>query len=71
MSRRHNVARRRNYGRRQHEIRERRTDQPQLGDWQGQLTASETTANDDWQINDLQEERPPAVGPDGYGGAHL
>ncbi len=69
MSRRHNAARRRSYGRRQHEVRERRTEARPFGDWQGQV--SEVPANDDWRATGPEEELPPAVGPDGYGGAQL
>jgi hypothetical protein len=70
MSRRHNAARRRNYGRRQHEVRERRTDTRQVGDWQGQVNGNEVALNNDWRVTDIEDERPPAAGPEGYGGAH-
>lgn len=76
MSRRHNAARRRNYGRRQHEVRERRSDTPQPGDWQNhtaanELTISELTVTDDWHVAELDDERPSAAASDGYGGAQL
>lgn len=71
MSRRHNAARRRNYGRRQHEVRERRTDVPQPGDGQSHMTVSELTGTDEWRVAELDEERPSASGPDGFGVSQL
>ena len=71
MSRRHNSARRRNYGRRQHEIRERRPGTPHRGESPGYSTVDGMVVNDDWRVTDLDDERPPAVGPGGYGGAQL
>ena len=76
MSRRHNAARRRNYGRRQHEVRERRSDTRLPGDWQNHLAVNEVavdglTVADDWHVTDLDDEHPSAKGPDGYGGAQL
>lgn len=71
MSRRHNSARRRNYGRRLHEIRERRPDTPRGGEWQAQATVNEVTVNDEWRVTDPDDEHPPAAGQDGYGGFHL
>ncbi len=71
MSRRHNAARRRNYGRRQHEVRERRSDLRQPGDWQSHLTVNELTGTDDWRVAELDDEHPSATGADGFGGAQL
>lgn len=71
MSRRHNAARRRNYGRRQHEVRERRSDTRQPTDWQNHMAVNELTLDDDWRVAELGDERPSATGPDGYGGAQL
>ncbi|MEO6349616.1 MAG: hypothetical protein ABIP53_03105 [Candidatus Limnocylindrales bacterium] len=68
MSRRHSSSRRRNYGRRQHEVRERRA---------GFEIDRETPARvevEDWGHIDLTEERHELRGnapSDGYDGAQL
>jgi len=62
MSRRNNSSRRRNYGRRQHEVRERRPSALGRADWQ------EPAAIDDRAVTDLDSERATKRGDDGYGG---
>jgi hypothetical protein len=68
MSRRHSSSRRRNYGRRQHEVRERRAgfvvDRVD-GEWSGQPDT------DDWGVLELEDERHATRGRDGYDGAQL
>jgi hypothetical protein len=61
MSRRHSSSRRRAYGRRQHEVRERRA--PRVGDddFQGRAGI------EDWQMAELEDERPARGATDGYG----
>lgn len=54
MTRRNQSHRRRNYGRRQHEVRERRDETPPAGAWFSE-TQSETGT--DWQAGEA-EERP-------------
>ena len=41
MSRRHSSSRRRNYGRRQHEVRERRTPSPERLEWDGRANGAD------------------------------
>jgi hypothetical protein len=55
MSRRHSSSRRRNYGRRQHEIHERRPGPVTRGEW---TEANEATMGADWQIAELDDARP-------------
>jgi ribosomal protein S8E len=50
MSRRHSSSRRRSYGRRQHEVRERRTTSVDRLDWDGQ------TRRGDWLMSDLDDD---------------
>jgi hypothetical protein len=64
MSRRHNSSRRRNYGRRQHEVRERRPSPIERTDWPGPNT------DRDWHVGELDEERPPARAGDGFGASN-
>jgi hypothetical protein len=64
MSRRHNSSRRRQYGRRQHEVRERRTGAPAERDWQ------QPTNTDDWRMADRQDDLATG-GADEYGGAQV
>lgn len=71
MSRRHNAARRRNYGRRQHEVRERRLGARQPAEWQNHMTVNELTVYDEFRVSELDERRPSDTGSDGYGGAQL
>jgi hypothetical protein len=61
MSRRHSSSRRRNYGRRQHEVRERRSPRAGGDDFEGRAGI------EDWQLADLEDERPPRGASDGYG----
>ncbi len=53
MSRRNQQNRRRSYGRRQHEVRERRLDERPAD---GVLTDAETDFDADWQPTDTHEE---------------
>jgi hypothetical protein len=62
MSRRHNSSRRRNYGRRQHEVRERRPEQPLDLNLPGEQT------DYDWPIGDAEEDRTQGGTGDAYGG---
>ena len=62
MSRRNNSTRRRNYGRRQHEVRERRPSALGRADW------PESTTPDDWGATELDSERAAKGVEDGYGG---
>jgi hypothetical protein len=62
MSRRHTSSRRRNYGRRQHEIRERRPSPFARGDWHVNGLSEE------WRATEMDDERPPN-GTDAFGGA--
>jgi hypothetical protein len=68
MSRRHSSSRRRNYGRRQHEVRERRAgfvvDRVD-GEWAGQADS------DDGGHMEPDEERRSGRSRDGYDGAQL
>jgi hypothetical protein len=70
VSRRHSSSRRRNYGRRQHEVRERRAgfvvDRVE-GEWMSQADT------DDWALVELDDDRRSASsrGRDGYDGAQL
>jgi hypothetical protein len=68
VSRRHSSSRRRNYGKRQHEVRERRAgfvvDRVD-GEW---ASATET---EDWGHMETDEERHTARRHDGYDGAQL
>ncbi len=61
MSRRHNSSRRRNYGRRQHEVRERRPTGIERVDWPAATTSA------DWHVNEIDEENPSTRAADGYG----
>ena len=65
MSRRHNSSRRRSYGRRQHEVRERRGGFAAGREWQTQ------TGMDDWRATDGEEDRSTPGAPDSFGGASL
>jgi len=62
MSRRNNSTRRRNYGRRQHEVRERRPSAPGRADWNG------PSATDDWSVTDPDNEQQSTGADDGYRG---
>ena len=62
MSRRNNAARRRNYGRRQHEVRERRPSELGHADWNG------PAALGDWGVTEIDQERPAKSADDGYDG---
>jgi hypothetical protein len=64
MSRRHNSSRRRQYGRRQHEVRERRTGSPVERDW------AQPSHVDDWGMVDQPDDRT-STAADEYGGAQL
>ena len=46
MSRRHSSSRRRNYGRRQHEVRERRTPSLERLDWDGRALGADLRLSD-------------------------
>ncbi|MEX2548271.1 MAG: hypothetical protein WD830_10860 [Chloroflexota bacterium] len=61
MSRRHSSSRRRNYGRRQHEIRERRPTDIARADWPG------LDATGGWHLIEQDEEHPSARAGDGFG----
>jgi hypothetical protein len=69
VSRRHSSSRRRNYGRRQHEVRERRAgfvvDRAD-SDWT-------PTESDDWTMLELDDDRhaTPRPARDGFDGAQL
>jgi len=63
MSRRNQSHRRRTYGRRQHEVRERQADSRPAEGW---LTDPELDADSEWHSSDATEER--AVFGDRYGG---
>jgi hypothetical protein len=64
MSRRHSSSRRRNYGRRQHEVRERR---PEAN---GSTDFYERISRDDWDITDVDEPRTPGpIRRDTFGSA--
>jgi hypothetical protein len=65
MSRRHNSSRRRQYGRRQHEVRERRPGFAVERDWQ------QSPPTGDWRMADPEDDRTTSGGPDGFGGAQL
>jgi len=62
MSRRNNSSRRRNYGRRQHEVRERRPSDLGHTEWQG------PSGTDDWTVAEMDQERPSRGSDDGYEG---
>ena len=62
MSRRHNSSRRRNYGRRQHEVRERRPEQPSDLNWQPQQ------GEYDWPITEVDDDRSQGGAGDAFGG---
>lgn len=62
MSRRNNSSRRRNYGRRQHEVRERRPSGLGRADWQG------PGGSDDWGATEMDQERPAKNADAGYEG---
>lgn len=61
MSRRHSSSRRRSYGRRQHEVRERRPGAFGRSDWNG------GSGIDDWRSTDLDQERPTTASDEAYG----
>lgn len=63
MSRRNQSHRRRTYGRRQHEVRERRPDSQPAEGW---LAEPELDTNNDWHSADNSEEH--AAFGDPYGG---
>ncbi|HEY5521404.1 MAG TPA: hypothetical protein VIK08_12170 [Candidatus Limnocylindrales bacterium] len=63
MSRRSQSRRRRTYGRRQHEVRERRPDSRTTDAW---LADPELDADNEWHSSDSSDER--AVYGDPYGG---
>ncbi len=63
MSRRNSSSRRRNYGRRQHEVRERRPSPLTRGDWHVDGTP------EDWSASEMNDERPPGGSADALGGA--
>ena len=65
MSRRHNSSRRRTYGRRQHEVRERRGSFAAGRDWQA------PTGNDEWRYLDGDDDRSGPGAADSIGGASL
>jgi len=50
MGRRHSSSRRRNYGRRQHEVRERREGPATSPDWDGR------SPRDDWRLIDIDDD---------------
>jgi len=50
MGRRHSSSRRRSYGRRQHEVRERREGSFSGPDWDGQ------SQRDDWRLIDIDDD---------------
>ena len=52
MGRRHSSSRRRSYGRRQHEVRERREGPLNGPDWDGQ------SQRDDWRLIDIDDDGP-------------
>ena len=54
MSRRNQTRRRRSYGRRQHEVRERRPDDQPAGSWLGD---SDTELETEWQSSDAGDDR--------------
>lgn len=62
MSRRHSSSRRRNYGRRQHEVRERR---PRAAE---QQDGSGGPAVEEWQLTQLDEEGQSNEAADSRGG---
>ena len=62
MSRRHSSSRRRNYGRRQHEVRERRPSPFARGDWHV------TGMPEDVPVADMNDERSPNGSADSLGG---
>lgn len=62
MSRRHNSSRRRNYGRRQHEVRERRPDQAPDLNWQPKQ------GEYDWPISEVDTDRSQGDVGDAFGG---
>jgi len=55
MSRRSQSHRRRTYGRRQHEVRERRPDAREATGW---LAGTEIDADSDWQATEPGDDRP-------------
>jgi hypothetical protein len=63
MSRRNNSSRRRNYGRRQHEVRERRPSPLARSDWHVNGTP------EDWSGSEANDERPRGGSADARGGA--
>ena len=65
MSRRHNSSRRRTYGRRQHEVRERRGGLATGRDWQAQ------TGMDDSRYTDVDDDRSTPGAADSFGSASL
>ena len=52
MGRRHSSSRRRSYGRRQHEVRERRDGTLNAADWDGR------SQRDDWRLIDFDDDVP-------------
>jgi hypothetical protein len=64
MSRRHNASRRRNYTRRQHEVRERRPE-TDAADWAGRIDTADWNGTDDFAF-----ETPPPRSRDRLSGAH-
>jgi hypothetical protein len=62
MGRRHSSSRRRSYGRRQHEVRERRTPSLDRLDWDGAARA------DDWHVTDFEQDAHTHGPTDTFGG---
>ena len=62
MSRRHSSSRRRNYGRRQHEVRERRPPAAEPAEWPGVAQA------DEWRVIDLDADAQSNEAADSRGG---
>jgi hypothetical protein len=62
MGRRHSSSRRRSYGRRQHEVRERRTPSLDRLDWDGRARV------DDWRVTDFDDDAQARGLGDTFGG---
>jgi hypothetical protein len=65
VSRRHNSSRRKSYGRRQHEIRERQPGKSERDDWAGR------TPIEDWLVVDPEDERQARRPRESFGGSAL
>jgi hypothetical protein len=65
VSRRHNSSRRKSYGRRQHEIRERQPGKSERDDWAG------PTPTEDWLVVDSEDEHQARRPRESFGGSAL